>query len=194
MIMFLQELREKTYSYHQEIERNALLSKLTGSLNLNDYKAVLKKFYGFYLPLETQLIPPFLKANPDFKKFYFPKIDLLVKDLTAFSITKSQLPIYSSFTQPSNPYGWLGVLYTMEGSCLGRAMLWPRLQKKLALTCDQSFFSSASGDLKGRWATFIQQMTEQVKSDRDKQEVIEGAIWTFKSLNEWFNTKTLEEK
>lgn len=74
--MLLEELREKTKPYHQKIEKNVLLRKLMGPLTLPDYIEVLKKFYGFYLPLETETIPEFLNHNCDFQKFYFPLFPL----------------------------------------------------------------------------------------------------------------------
>ncbi len=184
--MLLEQLREKTSLYHQKIEKNVLLSKLMGPLTLPDYVEVLKKFYGFYMPLETQAIPEFLNQNKDFQKFYFPKLSLLKKDLDALAPASDVLKLCPSTPNPTSPFGWLGVLYTLEGSCLGRAMLWPRIQRQLRLDCGGSFFGSASNDLKTRWAAFCKDMTEQVRSEAEAQEVIAGAIATFVSLDEWF--------
>lgn len=117
--MFLAELREKTSPYHREIEKNVLLSKLTGSLTLPDYVEVLKKFYGFYIPLETETIPQFLKQNGEFQKFYFPKLQLLNRDLDSLAPASDAPKLCPSTPNPASPFGWLGVLYTLEGSCHG---------------------------------------------------------------------------
>ncbi len=184
--MFLAELREKTSPYHQKIEKNMRLSKLMGPLTLLDYIDALKKFYGFYVPLETQAVPQFLKQNHVFQKFYFPKLSLLKRDLEMLATASNTLKLCRFTPNPTHPFGWLGVFYTLEGSCLGRAMMWPHIQQKLQLDRGGSFFGTASHDLKTHWAIFCKNMTEQVQSESEAQEVITGAIATFVSLDEWF--------
>lgn len=184
--MLLAELREKTSSYHRKIEENVLLRKLMGPLTLSDYIEVLKKFYGFYVPLETQAIPRFLKKNNVFQKFYFPKLPLLKRDLDALATASDGVKLCTFTPNPANPFGWLGVLYTLEGSCLGRAMIWPHIQQLLRLDSGGSFFGTASQELQSHWAAFCQDMTEQARSESEVQEVIAGAIATYVSLDEWF--------
>lgn len=185
--MVLEELREKTKPYHQKIEKNILLAKLLGNVTVEDYVNILKKFYGFYFPLERMIIPNCLKDHAGLEIFYFPKLDLLEKDLSIFLRTPSEIKNCHSFPHIKSYFGWLGLLYTLEGSCLGRAMLWPRLQKKLDLKEGGSFFSSASTDLKGRWEAFCRQMVAEVDNESNKNELINGSISTFISLDEWFS-------
>lgn len=185
--MILEELREKTKPYHQEIEKSLTLSKLLENCTLDDYINVLKKFYGFYLPLETKLIPEFLNTHKELKEFYFPKLKYLENDLKFFLPTLSGLEICRSFPEPENYFAQLGILYTLEGSCLGRAMLWPGLEKNLSLSKGGSFFFSGSKDLKEHWKQFCESMVSQVKDENDKNQLINGSIATFISLNKWFN-------
>lgn len=184
--MFLTELREKINPYHRKIEENVLLRKLMGPLTLTDYIDVLKKFYGFYVPLEAQAIPRFLKQNSVFQKFYFPKLPLLERDLKALATSSDAVMLCPFTPNPTNPFGWLGVFYTLEGSCLGRAMMWPNIQERLHLKSGDSFFSTDSHDLQNHWSAFCKNMSEQVRSEVDAQEVISGAIATFVALDEWF--------
>lgn len=183
--MLLVELREKTKPYHQNIEKNVLLKKLMGPLTLPIYIEVLKKFYGFYVPLETHSIPQFLSQNNVFQKFYFPKLPLLIRDLDELAVAR-ELDICSNTPNPSNPFGWLGVLYTLEGSCLGRAMMWPKIQQQLRLECGGAFFYTDPHDLHTHWAAFCKDMSKEVLSKDETQEVIDGAIATFVLLDEWF--------
>jgi heme oxygenase len=184
--MLLDKLREKTKPYHREIEKNVLLRKLMGPLTLLDYIEILKKFYGFYLPLETQTIPKFLNQNNIFQKFSFPKLPLLKRDLDALGLDDDALKLCPCTPNPATSFGCLGVLYTLEGSCLGRAMMWPHIQQQLRLDCGGSFFGTASPGLQTHWADFCKGMNEQVLSGSEVQEVIDGAIATFVTLDEWF--------
>lgn len=184
--MLLAELREQTSPYHRKIEKNELLRRLMGPLTLSDYIEVLKKFYGFYVPLETQAIPRFLNKNNVFQKFYYPKLPLLKSDLDALATASDALKLCIFTPNPATPFGWLGVLYVLEGSCLGRAMMWPRIQQQLRLDSGGFFFSTGLQDLQAHWAAFCQNMTEQVHSGSEVQEVIDGAVATYVSLDEWF--------
>lgn len=185
--MVLDELREKTKPYHQQIEKNELLSQLLGNITLDEYVKILIKFYGYYLPFETQLMPQFLLDHADLKLFYFPKLQYLKNDLSEFHPILSDVETCTLFPRTASYFGQLGMLYTLEGSCLGRAMLWPRLQKKLNLQTGGTFFSSASTDLRERWKKFCQEMVDQVKSESNKDDLINGSIATFISLDEWFS-------
>lgn len=187
--MIIPQLREKTAFYHQQVEENSLLSRLLGDLTLQDYIEILKKFYGFYFPLEKQYIPESLKKNAELKDYFYPKLKLLERDLKVFLPTVSNLPVCPACPNPESPFGWLGVFYTLEGSCHGRAMLWPRIHRKLGIEKGHTFFSGASDDLKVRWGKFCQKMTDLVTSEAEKEAVIQGSVETFISLNKWFDLK-----
>lgn len=186
LIMVLERLREQTRPYHDELERAPLLTKLVGHLSIDDYVSVLKKFYGYYYPLETQKFPAFLEKQPTYKFFFRPKMDLLKEDLSKFDVDLSQIPLCENLPAPKNPSGWLGVFYTLEGSCLGRKFLWPRIQKTLSLPEKMgTFFSSGKEDVRSKWKAFCDQMCEKVSSELQEKELIEGSIETFTTLNEW---------
>ena len=182
--MLLNDLREQTRPYHQELERQPLLHKLLGPLTNNEFISILKGFYGFYKPLEDKFMAQQLV---ELQKFFFPKSQLIESDLNKMGYSLQDAQLCTHLPKLEENYHWLGVFYTLEGSCHGRKFLWPKIQKHLQLSQESSFFLERSHDLKEHWKNFCDNMCLQVQGEQEKIALIQGSISTFQSLKAWFD-------
>ncbi len=185
----LQKLRAETSTYHSAIEENPLLKKLTGDLSQIEYISILKKFYGFYLPFENSLDWNEVAVLTENKfSAHRRKIPLLEKDLHFFNVILDQISLSSVYPRSPSFPALLGCFYVLEGSCLGRKMMWSRLSKKLNLTENQGgvFFYDCGDKLKETWKDFCELLTSKIRKDPEEQECIAAAIQTFENMDKWF--------
>src|SRR6476646_4923354 len=122
----LEIFRNQTSSHHEGIE--SLLDLLNENFTLSSYTQLLKRFYGFYLPLEKLfgefLSPHLFPFDMDSRR----KSPLLRDDLISLGLTPSaieRLPLCSEDELPEilNDSSILGCLYVIEGSTLGGQVL-----------------------------------------------------------------------
>lgn len=173
----LQKLKTQTKHEHDELEQK--LDLLRDDLTLDQYIGLLKKFYGFYKPLEEQFL-----WNPAHAKV--PKLE---EDLNSFKFSSFELiplakiPTFSSLSEQ------MGVFYVVEGSTLGGMILSKHFSQKFKLSHGLSFFSGYGdqtmkvwGETRERISTFSQ------SKECDEAVVIESAKYTFQILSRWLNS------
>lgn len=185
----LQKLRAETLTHHNGIEENPLLKKLTGNLSQMEYISILEKFYGFYLPFENSLdwneveVLTEMKLNGNRRK-----VPLLEKDLRYFNVFSDQILLSSRYPRSLSFPALLGCFYVLEGSCLGRKMMWPRLSKKLGLNENEGgvFFYDCGDKLPETWKNFCELLTSKIRTDAEEQQCIGAAIQTFENMDNWF--------
>lgn len=171
-----QELKSATDTLHRTLEKD--LNLLREDLSIADYISLLKRFYGYYLPLERHF-----SFEEDFLKTH-----LLEKDLAFFDVKAlSQIPHYSSFPHTTDKSFLMGVSYVIEGSTLGGSVLRKHFKEKLNLSDDGLHFFSGYGDQTfPHWRVFLDRLESFSHSKECNHErVIEGALFTFRSLQDW---------
>lgn len=171
-------LKEKTDSIHRKLERD--LDLMRDDLTLNDYTEMLKRFYGFYTPLEGRF---------NFKGR--EKKHLLISDLNFLGVEDlSQIPLFNSFPSSSDRSFEWGLRYVIEGSTLGGMILSPHFKGKLNLSIKGvSFFSGYGPQTPQRWREFLVELETFGQAQDDLESACEGAVFTFRSLYDWLIRK-----
>lgn len=189
----LQEVKSFTQENHENLERNALLRYLgLSSLDYATYLKIIKRFYGFFSPLED-----IIKVNAEVSGYLpdFPtrrKASLLKADIESISeITgaKTDIKICNDLPEINNTSKAFGCIYVMEGSTLGGQLIYRNLEKFLQLSSERgaSFFYGYGPETGARWKTFKQGLLGFSESSKaNKMETVNAAKETFEKLDNWF--------
>lgn len=186
--MILAKLKEATKTQHLRLEKSVDL--LNNALDLKSYQDLLRKFYGFYAPLESQLLRIIKEKNIDFRfeprlKLPLLKYDLQILNGGDFEINRLEicgdLPHIETFAQS------LGCLYVVEGATLGGQIIGRHLREYLNLTPENgaAFFNSYSGEVGRMWKEFGVMATAQAEILDSDEEIITAARETFTKLDGW---------
>ena len=182
----LERLRDETQHLHKALEND--LPVMRADLQLTDYRRLLARFYGFYVPVDAALarVPGLESILPDWPQRR--KIDSLVKDLGALGCMSHEiadLPLCVQLPAIPGVTEALGCLYVLEGSTLGGQIIGRHLEAALHLGIDNgaSFFRSYGDRVGPMWKTF-----QEVLRSRDPAEherLIDAASETFQSIHGW---------
>jgi heme oxygenase len=181
----LQRLKEETLPQHQKIE--AHLPVLDEGFARDDYYALLSVFWGYYSPVEAQIMerPEWFRATSYGYDFTARrKTPLLECELSENGVGS---PLHSLSYCEKLPAleRWehvLGCLYVLEGATLGGQIIRRHLETKF----DASFrFFNPYGERTGlMWRQFGAFLTTE--SDRcDHETIVQGANNTFQTLDDW---------
>ena len=175
-------IKDSTKTVHEDVEQ-LLLPHLASVQNTADYAAILKMFYGYFLPLE-KMIEAFITQAilPDMTERR--KASAIMHDLSAIGQEVEALSLCTHLPQIENAAQAIGALYVLEGSTLGGKMIAKMLRKNeaLSLTDDKLTFFSGYGEETGnKWRTFLLVLNEQ----EDSSDVVKGANETFFYLKCW---------
>lgn len=138
-------LREATRDAHRLLDHHPLLAALPGpALTLEGYGQALAALHGAHGAIES-VLAEFAPAA------LFPRrLPALESDLAALGV--DPLPLTVAVPQPGDDAGMLGMLYVIEGSNLGGAVIARRLAASLPAGAARAYFSGAEGPL--RWQRF----------------------------------------
>jgi heme oxygenase len=184
--MFLQNLRASTAGCHKQLELNNLsLALLSDTVNENIYCTYLARLYSFVKGFEQIIYPVlsnhFLTIN-DRKKAIFIEEDLKAHEIV---IDKRTLLEEAFFRDTySDIYMAAGALYVLEGSTLGGQIIVKHLQKAMPSGfVNAAYFSGYQQKTGSMWKEFLQQLTSLPLSTLEEQQIITGAITTFKIID-----------
>jgi heme oxygenase len=170
-------LKAETKEAHRQTEK-AMMTRMRGIKNLEDYQKFLKLLYEFYKPLEEQIEKHVDSSHiPDLK--LRRKASLLVSDISAPVTEEIDSPI--AITSLSKA---IGSLYVLEGSTMGGVIIAQMLQKSLKQ--DQipvSFFRAYGDKPADMWMKFKEHV-RLLGKQLDTSEVLEGAVETFNTFEE----------
>ncbi len=184
--MFLQNLRASTADCHKQLELNNLsLALLSDTVNENIYCTYLARLYSFVKSFE-QFVYPALSNH--FLNIYDRKKALFIEeDLKALDISIDiGTPLEEAFFRNTYPdvYIAAGALYVLEGSTLGGQIIIKHLQKAMpAGFVNAAYFSGYQQKTGSMWKEFLQQLTALPQSTQQEQQIITGAITTFKIID-----------
>jgi len=186
--MILKRLKESTRERHAALEDQ--LPLLDPQLSRENYHQLLGRFYGYYAPLETQLL-----ALPWWDKIGFAYTDRhktprLEQDLTALgetSGTLTLLPRCQDLPEAASLSNLLGCLYVIEGATLGGQIITRHLQATLGLTPETgaAFFNGYGAQTGAQWQTFCTMLTDLAERTGGDEEIIATANRTFETLGQW---------
>ncbi|MFA9213198.1 MAG: biliverdin-producing heme oxygenase [Candidatus Methylacidiphilales bacterium] len=184
--MFIQNLRASTADCHKQLELNNLSQALLSN-NVNEaiYCSYLIQLYSFVKGFEQFVYPAlfnhFLNIN-DRKKALFIEEDLKALDI---AIDKGTLLDEAFFSNTyTDVYMAAGALYVLEGSTLGGQIIVKHLQKAMPTGfVSITYFSGYQQKTGGMWKEFLQQLTALPQSTQQEEQIIMGAITTFKIID-----------
>lgn len=181
--MISQSLKQSTKDAHLLLEKK-VIARLKNIKAQKDYGELLQYFYVYFSALE-QLISPFITADvlPDIAKRR--KVDLLRQDILT---TGANPEVVIPYTLPnvSSVEQALGVMYVMEGSTLGGAVIVNMLRDKMGFAQGLSFFSGYGSDTKDMWARFVNTINEYNRTELQAEQMIQAANETFLHFSNLF--------
>src|SRR5436305_14438911 len=115
-----QRLRRETLNLHQTLETD--LNLLNPEMALEEYRALLEGFYGFYGPWEKRVAGHIDELLPRWTEERC-KTPMLERDLRFLRSDLTQIPRCPALPDTSSPTALLGSLYVLEGATLGGQVL-----------------------------------------------------------------------
>jgi heme oxygenase len=185
--MILKILRQQTSERHAAVE--ARLPLVDPALSRAAYEEILKRFYGFYLPLEARLLAVSLWREIGFEMEARRKVSPLEWDLEELSddAELARLPRCAELPEIACPAQALGCLYVVEGATLGGQIITKHLQKNLGITPETggAFFAGYGAETGARWQEFGAMITAQAGQLGQDDVIVASANRTFETLEHW---------
>jgi len=167
------------------------------AFSLPDYRRLLARFYGFYVPLEARLVVWSRAEGRGIDYAERVKAPDLERDLIALGETAetiAQLPRCAALPALTTEADGLGCLYVVEGSTLGGQAITRQLQKSLGLSPESgaAFFNGYGAETGARWKAFGFRLEEAAARLEQDDSIVAGANETFRTLGDWLmaNRKT----
>jgi heme oxygenase len=182
----LSRLRMETRVQHEAIEQTLML--MDDTLSLDAYRHRLEQLYGFYKPLEDQI----LKAGGPLDEWLAPqprrKVPLLEADLEALGQqAEAQLALGSQLPALSGVPDFFGCLYVLEGATLGGVLITRHVRKKLGVTplTGGRFFNGYGEQTGAMWQEFRRAITAFSATTDQQDAIVAAARATFETLQHW---------
>jgi heme oxygenase len=185
----LKDLKLATATRHAALERQ--LPLLDVHLSQATYLHYTRRLFGFYAPLETQLLalPWWPAIGLDYTQRH--KTPRLRHDLQALGdseATIAALPRCAHLPPLTSPAQLWGCLYVIEGATLGGQIIIKHLHAHLGLTADSgaSFFDGYGVHTGSRWKAFCAAVPREGDATPDGGEaMLHSANLTFDLFSEW---------
>ena len=207
--MILRRLKMATSASHTALEDQ--LPLMNADLTREDYFQFVSRFFGFYAPLEVQLL-----ASPHWHQLAFDyaprqKTPRLAQDLLALGRSDAALaatPRCTDLPACTTAEQLLGCLYVIEGATLGGRSITRHLQSQLGLTPELggAFFDGYGAQTGSHWKAFCTMLSENAdrqmghsaddSADHFSVEsrhaaIVAGANQTFETLTHWLFPATI---
>ena len=182
-------LRRSCHPSHVRLNQHALLAGLTGAeYPLSSYRAVLVAYYHLYQNLEARIEQYMQSAQLPLDYGSRLKLPWLREDLLFLNVNpQSELPRQPiDFPEIENPGQLIGVLYPIEGACLGGQVVARHLAGNLGLSAGfgARFFSGYGAETAAQWLVFCQ-FAETIQNDPQLcHAAVETALQAFSKFEE----------
>jgi heme oxygenase len=144
-----EHLRGATRVAHQGLDQHPLLRLLVGEdLDVASYATILASLHGPQAALESVLTPPL--AALGLSETFPPRLAQLEADLT--DLVRRPFPLHGGMPERIGDAELVGLLYVLEGSRLGGALIQRQLAHSLPADAPRRFFT-VDGDPQ-RWSRF----------------------------------------
>lgn len=180
-------LKSETAPLHTQLEAHVNIPHHLQSLQA--YPQLLAAFYGFYVPVEAQLMrcEGLLSAGLEMQSRQ--KVPLLEADLRHFPEVAKELPQATDLPSLASVAECLGCLYVLEGSTLGSQIIKRMLAKHLAISEENggAFYNAYGDQVMVYWQQFRQCLSQYCTTNPDQREaIVASAKETFQKLDAWF--------
>lgn len=189
------ELREATQDLHDTLEKRLDLTRL--DRDLAHYRTYLERTYGYYLPLEQQLLRVSHSQSWFSEVLTRSKATALHEDLRWLGVSQQAielLPVAERLPTIKSLDDVLGVLYVVEGATLGGQILARHFNNRWGIVrhCGATFVSVYGDQTVDKWARYLRWLEA---STLDLNRVIVAARETFQTLTAWlFADDTLVDR
>ncbi|QMU28915.1 biliverdin-producing heme oxygenase [Adhaeribacter radiodurans] len=191
--MILEALKARTATSHRNVEASPLMQPIANrTLTPENYTQILRKFYGFFQPLENAI------HHVAGLEYYLPdlatrrKAASILQDLRAIhqeNIVLATLPLCPDVPIISDFNGALGALYVMEGSTLGGKFISKIVYETLGFTPENgiAFFNGYGTQTGPKWKAFQEALRRYTSTSTQEEAIVNSATCTFQKLEVWFN-------
>lgn len=188
MNMILKHLKQATGSRHAALESR--LPLLDAGMSRLSYLHFLQRFYGYYAPLESQLLALPYWNSMDFDYAGRHKTPRLMQDLRALGETPEAIQGFARcqhLPTLASPGQLLGCLYVIEGATLGGQIITRHLEANLGLTplTGASFFDGYGARTGSQWKAFCAMLRGNAGESGRQDDILSSASQTFETLGQW---------
>jgi heme oxygenase len=186
--MILTQLKESTSAAHHATEQ--VVERYQYLASLDNYRRLLERFWGFYLPLERQIA-----TRPEWVQYGFDleqrlKMPALTRDLSALghtTTTLAALPLCDPRLPIDTFPATLGCMYVFEGATLGGQLIVRQVRAQLlpAQPNGWDFFASYGEQVGAMWRAFRTLMLAVAVDPATEAAMLDGAHATFRAFREW---------
>jgi heme oxygenase len=174
-------LRSATQAPHERLHHHSGLSGVQhGTISLRDYRALLGRLYGFYLPFERAI-----GGDPLRTHWLVQDLAWLGVDATALARIRlcTAIPGYDCSARR------LGALYVVEGSALGGRLLCRGLDRLLGASHvdGRRFFAGHGADTGMAWAAVMDRIAATGAEPVGRAAMVCAATETFEVFENWLN-------
>ena len=173
-------LRAATQEAHERLHQHAGFAAIQDStIGLADYRDLIARLYGFYLPFEVAL-----EIVPE-------RTNSLAADLDVMGpkAPRERVSICGALPRLDSAYRRLGALYVAEGSALGGRALARKLDRLLGEydVAGRRFFVGRGAGTNAAWKRYLLRLAAAPTDPSVHAEIIEGAVETFAAFEDWLN-------
>lgn len=185
----LKSLKAATSTRHAALERRWPL--LDPNLSIASYHRFIQGLFGFYAPLETELLAGLSRRMNGFDYDSRQKTPRLRQDLLVLGDTETtiaSLPRCSHLPSLLNESQLWGCLYVIEGATLGAQIIIKHLHRNLGLSANSgaSFFDGYGTQTSAQWKAFCAAVPVYREDSTDAGDLmLLSANQTFDALSEW---------
>src|SRR5215813_11115241 len=184
--MILTRLKQATLWRRERLEKRL---DLFHSVNtLDDYRRLLGKFLGFYVPAEEALEATFNWSAVKFDFTSRKKTPLLMRDLHSLGVEDTLLlPRCNSLSALDTLPQAFGCLYVFESATLGWGIVLNHLSRTLSVSRQDggAFFNSYGDRVVAMWHDFAQQLRAYASRPDIEEAVIIAAVNTLVQMDQW---------
>ncbi len=185
--MILAKLKEATREQHEALENT--VDVMNRMFTLDDYKALLGKFYRFYAAIEPAVAAGAASVDGfDFEERR--KTPLLERDLAALGVLDEvrAAGLWDELPEEDSAAKAFGSMYVMEGATLGGQVITRHLKQHLGIDPETggAFFNSYGANVGPMWKAFGTAATAFAEEANADEEIVRSAKDTFDSFRKCF--------
>jgi heme oxygenase len=172
-------LRAATRGPHERLHLHPGFSAVNdGTITLPDYRALLIRLYGFYLPFERAV-------GVDPIRSHWLERDLA--GLGAGAEMVSRIGLRADIPRYDGPERRLGALYVVEGSALGGRQLCRGLDRLLGANSIEGrrFFAGRGAGTGVAWRRYLDRLTSAAGEPKARAALVGAAVETFEVFETW---------
>jgi heme oxygenase (biliverdin-IX-beta and delta-forming) len=184
-------LRDQTSAAHERLHNLPGFAALaSGSISRGNYKALLKRLYGFHTPVEAGLAAALANERGALAPGAWRRVELLRQDLTYFGASDrdiEKLPMVDDAPLTSRASA-IGRLYVIEGSTFGGRLLARGLDGLLPTGSldGRRFLNAGASPAHARWSAVCEVIDDCGATEPSLTEMILAANACFAQFHLWF--------